>query len=218
MAGGPLLSIGDRVTFFLPPSQKEAEKMGKNPKHMLQYQGPGVITESLSDNNTSFAIRYNNRTYKRNIMHMSKYTSTKNVPAKVQMYIDDSHNVGSFVAIKDQPDDTHYHLARILAVDEHTTTVHYYATYGNRLRTAVWKPLYQLPHTNQIVMKKPETINRDHVQWTGTIDTLPTGEGLIIHANVNMTPNMKIGSRSRKILNSSDNISHHILARTWMRA
>ena len=191
--------------------------MGKNPKHMLQYQGPGVITESLSNNNTSFAIKYNNRTYKRNIMHMSRYTSTKNVPAKLQMYIDNSHNVGSFVAVKDQLDDKNYHLAKILSVDEHTTTVHYYATYGTRLRSATWKPLYQLPHTNQIVMKKPETINRDHVQWTGTIDTQPTGEGLIILANVGMTPTRKIGSRSRKILTTMNDLSHHILTHTWMR-
>ena len=99
-------------------------------------------------------------------------------------------------------------------MDEHTTTVHYYATYGTRLRSATWKPLYQLPHTNQIVMKKPETINRDHVQWTGAIDTLPTGEGLIILANIGMTPTMKIGSRSREILTAMTDLSHHILART----
>ena len=148
---------------------------------------------------------------------MSKYTSTKNVPAKLQMYIDNSHNVGSFVAVKDQLDDKNYHLAKILSVDEHTTTVHYYATYGTRLRSATWKPLYQLPHTNQIVMKKPETINRDHVQWTGTINTQPTGEGLIILANVGMTPTKKIGSRSRKILTTMNDLSHHILTHTWMR-
>ena len=217
--GQPLtnFSIGDRVAFYLPPSQQEAEKMGKNPKHMLQYQGPGVITEALSNNNTSFAITYNNRIYKRNIMHICKYTSTKRVPAKLQMYIDNSQNVGTFVAIKDAPNDNRYHLAKILSVDEHTTTVHYYATYGTRLRSATWTPLYQLPHTNQIVMRKPDTINRNHVQWTGTIDTQPTGKGLIILSNIGMTPNMKIGSRSRKILTSMTDLSHHVLTRTWLR-
>ena len=67
-------------------------------------------------------------------------------------------------------------------------------------------------------MKKPETINRDHVQWTGTIDTQPTGEGLIILANIGMTPTKKIGSRSRKILTNMNDLSHHILTNTWMRA
>ena len=162
--GQPLrdFAIGDKVTFYLPPSQKEAQKMGKNPKHMLQYQGPGIITESLSDNNTSFAIKYNNRTYKRNIIHISQHTSTQPVPANLQLHIDNSLNVGSFVAVLDNTNDDHYHLAKIMTVDDHTTTVHYYATYGKRLRSAVWKPLYQLPHTNQIVMTKPNTINRNH--------------------------------------------------------
>ena len=211
-------TVGDRVTFYLPPSQKEAERMGKNPKHMLQYQGPGVITESLSDNNTSFAIKCNNRTYKRNIMHMSKYTSTRPVSAKLQMYIDNSYSVDSFVAILDREHDTHYHIAKILDLGEHTTTVHYYATYGNRLRSATWKPLYQLPHTNQIVMEKPDTINRNRTQWTGTVDTQPVGKGLIILSNIGMTANMKVNSRARKILRSMTTYSHHILTNTWMRA
>ena len=91
--GRPLreFAVGDRVTFYLPPSQAEAEKMGKNPKHMLQYQGPGIITEALSNNNTSFAIKCNNRTYKRNIMHISKYISDRLVPVNLQMYIDNSY-------------------------------------------------------------------------------------------------------------------------------
>ena len=150
-------------------------------------------------------------------MHMSKYTSNQPVQANLQMYVDNSHNVGGFVAVLDNEDDSHYHIAQILSVDEHTTTVHYYATYGRRLRSATWKPLYQQPHTNQIVMDKPNTINRNHTQWTGTIDTLPTGEGLIILANLGMTPNMKIDNRARKILRTMTKYSHHILTHTWMQ-
>ena len=133
------------------------------------------------------------------------------------MYIDNSYNVGSFVAILDRTDDTHYHIAKIMNLDEHTTTVHYYATYGNRLRSATWRPLYQLPHTNQIVMDKPNTINRNRTQWTGTIDTLPIGEGLIILSNIGMTVSMKINSRACKVLRSMNKYSHHILTHTWMR-
>ena len=108
-------------------------------------------------------------------------------------------------------------IFKIKCADEHTTTVHYYATCDTRLHSTTWKPPCQLPHTNQIVMKKPETINRDHVQWTGTIDTHPTGEGLINLANMGMTPTRKIGSRSRKILTTMNDLSHHILTHTWMR-
>merc|ERR1711998_103596 len=68
--------VGDKVAFYLPPDAAEAQRMGKNPKHMLQYQGPGEIVESLSNNNTAFKIKCGNRMYKRNIMHISPYTST----------------------------------------------------------------------------------------------------------------------------------------------
>ena len=140
---------------------------------------------------------------------MSNYTSTKNPHANVQMYIGNSHNLGTYVTVLDRLDDNHYHLVKILTVDEHTTTVHYYVTYGTRLHTSTWKPLYQVPHTNQVVvMRKPETINRNHVQWTGTFDT---GKGHIILANIGI---MKLGSRSRKILISMNKHTHYILTNT----
>ena len=41
-------------------------------------------------------------------------------------------------------------------------------------------------------MKKPETINGNHAQWTGTFNTNPTGQGHIILVNIDMTPSMKI--------------------------
>ena len=143
---------------------------------------------------------------------MSNYTSTKNPHANVQMYIGNSHNLGTYVTVLDRLDDNHYHLVKILTVDEHTTTVHYYVTYGTRLHTSTWKPLYQVPHTNQVVvMRKPETINRNHVQWTGTFDTNPTGQDHIILVNIDMTPSMN------KILTSMNNHTHHVLTNTWMR-
>ena len=143
--------------------------------------------------------------------------ANKNQPANVQMCIDNSHNVGHYVTVLDRLGDNHYHLAKILTVDEHTTTVHYYVTYDTRLRTATWKPLYRAPHENQVVMRKPDTINRNHFQWTGTSDTNPAGQGHIILINIGMTSFMKIGSRSRKILTSMNNHTQHILTNTWMR-
>ena len=67
--------VGDQVGFYLPPDDKAAKAMGKKKKHMLQYAGPGEIVKSLSPNNTAFRIRYQNRFYERNVMHLSKYTS-----------------------------------------------------------------------------------------------------------------------------------------------
>ena len=63
--------IGDKVGFYLPPDEKAAKAMGKKKKHMLQYVGPGEIVEVLSPNNTAFRIKYQNRHYERNVMHLS---------------------------------------------------------------------------------------------------------------------------------------------------
>ena len=63
-------NIGDEVGFYLPPNDDTVKAMGKRKKHILQYVGPGVIEESLSPNNTSFRIKYKNRHYERNVMHM----------------------------------------------------------------------------------------------------------------------------------------------------
>ena len=127
-------------------------------------------------------------------MYMSHYTSTKNPPANVQMYIDNSHNVGRYVTGLVRLGDSHYNLAKILSVDKHTTTVHYYVTYDTRLLTSTWKPLYQAPHINQVVMRKPKTFNRKHVQWTGTFDTNPTGQGHIILVNILVHENRNVRS------------------------
>ena len=104
--------VGDRVAFYLPPNNAEAQRMGKNPKHMLQYQGPGVIVESLSNNNTAFKIKCNNRTYRRNIMHISPYKSTKLVPAELQVRVDNTVTAGTFVAVLDSTHDRRFHIAK----------------------------------------------------------------------------------------------------------
>ena len=131
-------NVGDKVTFYLPPNEKEAARMGKKPKHMLQYKGPDEIIEALSNNNTAFKIKCGNRTYRRNIMHISPYTSDQEVPPQLQLHIDTTVSVGTYVAVLDSTDDTHYHLTKVLDIDEDQTTVHYHATKGRRLRNATW--------------------------------------------------------------------------------
>ena len=200
--GEPLkeFQVGDKVTFYLPPNKREAKAMGKNPKHMLQYQGPGEIVESLSDNNTAFKIKCGGRTYNRNIMHISHYKSTGQVPHQLQLHIDNSINVGSFVAVRDSQDSIYYHIAKILSVGEQATTVHYYASPEKRLRNCIWNPLYGTPGSNLVSMVEPQNIARNNLRYTGHIDTLPIPDSLIILPNLGMTNKGRINARTRKIL------------------
>ena len=83
-----------------------AKVMGKKKKHILQYVGPGEIVEVLSPNNTAFRIKYQNRHYQRNVMHMSMYKSPDHVPGDLQVAIDNEITVGSFVAVLDDSEDS----------------------------------------------------------------------------------------------------------------
>ena len=207
--------IGDKVTFYLPPNDKEAARMGKKPKHMLQYQGPAVITESLSPNNTAFKIKMGGRTYRRNIMHLSHYKSDNVVPAQLQLHIDNTIAVGSFVAVLDNTGDTRYHIAKVIDIGEQTTRLHYYATKAPRLYNAIWRPLYVQPHTNLVVMETPDTITRNHTLFIGDIDTMPLEDSLILLPNLGMTDRKRVNSRTRRILQSKTRYKHHRIGHTW---
>ena len=197
--GGPIreFNIGDRVAFYLPPNAKEANRMGKNPKHMLQYKGPGTITEALSPNNTAFKIKCGGYTYRHNIMYLCKYTSEEEAPANVQLRVDYTVSVGSYVAVMDEYDDEQqptpmqYHIAKVLDIDESITIVHYHSTKSRTLRSAVWKPLYHHPYSNRIVYRQSDNaIMRNFKPYMGYIPTREREDSLIILPNIGLTDNM----------------------------
>ena len=208
-------AIGDTVAFYLPPNEHEAKRMGKNPKHMLQYQGPGRIVEALSVNNTAFKIKCGNRHYRRNVMHIAPYKAEGQVPTKLQLHVDSTVTEGTFVAVLDTDTDTKYHVAKVLEVGEQSTKLHYHATTSNRLRGAKWRPLYAHPRSNVVIMEKPETIIRNHLQYTGNIDTHSIENSLIILPNLGMTQLNCINARTRQILKRKTGYSHHRVTHTW---
>jgi len=210
-------NIGDEVGFYLPPNDDTVKAMGKRKKHILQYVGPGVIEESLSPNNTSFRIKYKNRHYERNVMHMFRYKSPDEVPADLQMQIDNTVSVGSYVAVLDDDEDRNYHIAQVIDITDEITTIHYLGTGGRNLRGAQWKKLYHLPGSNEISVHEPRTIVRNWMRFTGTIRTGAGEDSLIILANLGFTgpDTMRINARTRKILSRSK-LRHHVMGRTWM--
>ena len=143
--------IGDKVGFYLPPSDEAARAMGKKKKHLLQFVGPGEIVEVLSPNHTAFKMRYQGRHYQRNVMHLSKYTSPDEVPGDIQIALDPTVTVGSFVAVLDSSGDRHYHVAKVTDVTDTNVWVHYYGTRSRELRGAKYIPMYHHPETNHYV-------------------------------------------------------------------
>ena len=206
--------VGDQVAFYLPPDDRTVRAMGKKKKHMLQYVGPGEIVEVLSPNNTAFRIKYENRHYERNVMHLSKYKSPDRVPGDIQVALDPEVTVGSFIALLDDTDDNRYHIAKVIDITDDNTTVHYHGTMSRQLRGAAWKPLFHHPGTNEVTLHTPANLARGWTMFTGVIETRSLDDSLIILANLGLTDTMRLNATTRKLLNRTK-YKHHIKGRTW---
>ena len=136
------------------------------------------------------------------------------VAPELQIQVDNTVSVGTFVAVLDKSDDVNYHIAKVLDINEDATTLHYYCTKSRHLRSALWKPMYHHPHSNEIVFREPQTITRNFRKYTGAIQTKEPEDSLIILANVGMTDRMRIEALSREILRRKM-YQHHVLSRTW---
>ena len=207
-------SVGDRVTFFLPPTQKQAQNMGKNPKHMLQYAGPGEITRALSDNKTSWEILWNGSHYNRNIMHMNPYSPDEHLQHQQRAVVDNNVYVNSYVAVLDSDDDTNYHVAKVINITDTETTLHYMGTRSKTMRSAKWRLMYHRLNGDGVRFYDPNVITAAHAPLTGTIDTRPREDSLIILPNLGFNQHMQINRDTALILRSYPQ-KHHVHGRTW---
>jgi len=206
--------IGDKVGFYLPPSDEAARAMGKKKKHLLQFVGPGEIVEVLSPNHTAFKIRYQGRHYQRNVMHLSKYTSPDEVPGDIQIALDPTVTVGSFVAVLDSSGDRHYHVAKVTDVTDTNVFVHYYGTRSRKLRGAKYMPMYHHPGTNQVVQHDVQNYTRNWTKVTGDVKTGPDDDPLVILANLGLTETMRLTASTQRLLKRTK-LRHHVFGQTW---
>ena len=214
--------IGDRVTFYLPPTQNQAQAMGKNPKHLLQYAGPGTIVASLSDKGSAWEIRWNGRTYQRNVMHMRKYEPSEHVLYEQRVMHDNVIMAGSYVAVLDDSEDSFYHIAKVTSITDTVTNLHYMGTKSNQLRSAVWQYLFhekwsgkrkRRGNTSQRYLLKNSEDASPH-KYTGRIETRPMGDSLIVLPNLGFTEAMRLGTHTVRLLRELPQ-KHHVYLSTW---
>jgi transposase InsO family protein len=206
--------VGDRVTFYLPPSQKQAQRMGKNPKHMLQYAGPGEIRESLSNNGTAWRIWWNGKHYNRNIMHLNPYTPDLQVIEEQRAVQDNSITVNSYIAALDGAEHDNYHIAQVIDITDDLLTLHYMGTGSNNLRSAIWKYMYHNPNGVGVKYFNPNTMTAENSRFTGTIENLALEDSLIILPNLGFDDRMRLSRDTIKILKTFK-WKHHIFKKTW---
>ena len=188
--------------------------MGKNPKHMLQYAGPGEITRALSDNKTSWEILWNGSHYNRNIMHMNPYSPDEHLQHQQRAVVDNNVYVNSYVAVLDADDDTNYHVAKVINITDTETTLHYMGTRSKTMRSAKWRLMYHRLNGDGVRFYDPNVITAAHAPLTGTIDTRPREDSLIILPNLGFNQHMQINRDTALILRSYPQ-KHHVHGRTW---
>ena len=118
--------------------------------------------------------------------------------------------MGSYVAVLDDSEDDHYHLALVTDLTEQITVLRYLGTGSNELRSAVWHWAYS-SSANHYVLKKEDEPRK---QLVGSIETLPVGQSLIILPNVGLDERMRLTKDSRDILKEFPE-KHHVHTVTW---
>jgi hypothetical protein len=204
-------SIGDKIGFYLPPSAEQAKQLKKNPKHCLQWHGPAIITHSLSRNGTTWRFKYRGSFYERHVKHMHKWTKTNPTTAQV---IDNTIAIGTYIAYRYTNSGTHYHVAKITDITDGVATIWHLYTRSDQIKTAIWKPLYILPRTNRLTLKKPKVLNVNNQKLTSTITVLSL-QTIIIATNIAMK-NKQITAASIDVLHDT-NLKHHIYKKTWLQ-
>ena len=58
---------GDRVYFFLPPTQQEVLKTGRKVKHLMHYRGPATVIKSIPGRRRQYEIEFQGKTFKRDV-------------------------------------------------------------------------------------------------------------------------------------------------------
>ena len=143
------LKKGDKVSFFIPPTTREAERLGSKAKHIVYFKGPAIIKEHLST--TTFLIKYNRRTYARCLLELRPYRSD-GLPNLVSV----ANNVGTdlkinnFVTLSDtdDPNDGNFnkiHVGKIVNIADGQVHIQNYVTHSADMTRAKWAPLCQLP-------------------------------------------------------------------------
>jgi hypothetical protein len=199
-------AVGDRVSIYFPANGVNSEW---KQKHMLQWRGPLVITERISP--TTYAMRDPRspatvKDYVRTVTNINPYRADA-----VQTIGDDvvatfGLSVGDFVATLDDADTKVVSIGKVEHLDADELTVHYWATRGSKVSTAVFKPAYIGVNTGKTIMAHTLRSREEPCEmWTGRVP-LELVLGLVVFA-VDKHGAHRLHKESRGLLHG------HVLAR-----
>ena len=207
------VKAGDKVSFFIPPTAKEAEELGRKVKHLAHFKGPAQVVKQLTP--TTYAIKYNGAMYGRCLSELRQYkgdgipnlVSTTNTGNKLQK--------GDYVAFGDTDDAQdesyqYYHIGKVVNVADGQAHLLNYATLSKNVALAKWAPLYQLP-SGVYTLTKPKR----GVKEAQVIDKIAVDDHDYVRCtNVQFTSAGKIAARFRRHL-ARKGFKHHVLGLTY---
>ena len=106
---------GDVVAFYILPTAREAEELGRKAKHLQHFKGPAKVIKKFSP--TTFAIKYQDTVYGRCLSELRPYRSEETPHLITTAEVYSSFKVGNFVALCDTDDPNaqdykQYHVGR----------------------------------------------------------------------------------------------------------
>ena len=208
------ITVGDDVSFFIPPTEAEAKRTGRKVKHLAHFKGPAKVIAQPTP--TTFAIEYNGSVYGRCLSELRKYNSDEltnlvdpaasntNVMAK-----------GSYLALTDTDDPdsdvyNRFHLAKVVNIADGQVSLLNYATTNANLKNAKWQVLYQ-DDDAAYTMVKP----RKNAKAKRVIDLVEIDDSSYVrYKGITVTKSGIIAARHRRKLTQLG-LQHHVLGRTF---
>jgi len=122
--------------------------------------------------------------------------------------------VGNYVALCDSadPEDDHFHLCKIVEIEDNVAVLLNYATFSATLRTARFSIMYQSRHNARYTTERP-TINARSQEVIDKVN-LEEAEDFIDHYDIQMTAKMRIKAKCIRQLQKLG-LKHHVLGKTF---
>ena len=202
--------VGDKVAFFIPPTAAEAKRRKRKAKHIMPYKGPAVVTNVRTP--TTYDIEYKGKRYARATAELRPYRA-KGEPAdavRPEGPQEEELHAGEWVAYRDDMEDTHFHVGKIVSLGDFIT-VEAWATTAARVDNAQWKPLYQITRTGQYT-----TQTHARRQQSRIVENIPAEdkEEYIMMRKLTMLRNNKLTASTRRKL-AEAKLKHHRLGHTF---
>ena len=168
--------------------------------------------------NTSYKLDYDGRVYFRCFAELRPYRSSGlpvDLPIANESRMQENKLVpGNFVSLCDTDDenDIHFHLCKVIAIEDDKALLLNYATWGKNLNSAQFSILYQERPSNRYTTQKPNKNAKEQE----VVDKLPVAQAddYVDHYNLKMTKVMRLTKASIRQIRKLG-LKHHVLGSTF---